>query len=81
MGVTRPPINERNPVTAVGPGKTYVDSGSSSISYPVRGDIGEEQVIILNAHIHLQVTGNGTTDVWDEENHAWTHTFTYEDNQ
>lgn len=76
-----PPIGVRNPATLMGPGEFYYDSGSSAISYPVKGGvIGKDQTIILNAHVHLQVTGNGVTDVWHELNHQWTHWFTYKDN-
>ena len=61
-------------------GKTYSNSGSSMISFPVEtegGNIGKDQRIKLNAHLHLQVGGQ----VWHEEDNAWTHTFTYKDNE
>ncbi len=62
--------------TPMEPGGVYANYGSSAINYGVGGDIGDEQVIILNAHIHLDVSGV----VWHENNHAWTHTFTKDDN-
>lgn len=65
------------PSKDVPPGEIYSNSGSSMISYWVGGDIEENQEIKLNAHIHLQVSGQ----VWHEENNAWTHTFTHEDNE
>ena len=74
-----PPVGMPNPSTPLPPGGYYYNSGSSSISYPVGGDIGPNQVIVLNAHVHLQVSGNGTTDVWHDN--GWTHTFTSADNQ
>ena len=49
-----PPINAPNPATEVGPGESYSNSGSSSISYPVGGDIQSGQFITLNAHIPLK---------------------------
>ncbi len=58
-------------------GGTYSSSGSSMISYPVDGDIGDMQTIKLNAHVHMDVGGV----VWHEEGGAWTHTFTAADNQ
>lgn len=76
-----PPFEDPNPATEMKPGESYYNSGSSAISYNVGGDIGEFQVIILNAHVHLEVSGNGTTDVWHETDHAWTHWFYYWDNQ
>ena len=52
------------------------------LNFPVTGrDIGDDQRIILNAHVHLEVSGTGTTDVCLETEHACTHTFTDEDNQ
>lgn len=76
-----PPFNAPNPATPIGPGEWYDNYGSSAISYKVGGDIGEDQVIVLNAHVHLAVSGNGAQDVWHETDHAWTHTFDYWDNQ
>ncbi len=78
-----PPFNPQIaiPRTPLPPSKGYSDSGSSYINYPVGGDIGRDQVIILNAHVHLEVHGNGKKDVWHELNHAWTHEFRYEDNE
>ncbi len=65
------------PTTPIGPGESYYNSGSSAISYDVEGDIGDDQRIYLNAHVHLDVSGA----VWHENGHAWTHEFTAEDNQ
>lgn len=66
------------PGKQLSPGETYDNSGSSSISYPVEdGDIGRDQRIRLNAHVHLQVAGQ----VWHEEDNAWTHEFTHKDNE
>ena len=60
------------------PGEAYSNSGSLMISFPVEGgDIDRGVIIKLNAHIHLQVGGQ----VWHEENNAWTHEFTYKDNE
>ena len=58
-------------------GGTYSSSGSSMISYPVGGDIGPDQEIKLNAHVHMDVGGV----VWHEEGGAWTHEFTAADNK
>ncbi len=58
-------------------GGTYSSYGSSMINYSVGGDIGEGQRIKLNAHVHLEAGGI----VWHEENNAWTHEFTEDDNQ
>ena len=76
-----PPEGMPNPYKGeLSPGTTYSKSGSSSISFPVDtddGNIGPEQRIKLNAHIHMAVGGR----VWHEENGAWTHTFDYKDNE
>ena len=76
-----PPFDDPTPPTPMGPGTTYTNSGSSAISYYVGGPIEDEQVIVLNGHIHLEVSGNGAQDVWHETDHAWTHWFTSADNQ
>ncbi len=75
--------NQPPPSEPLNAGTTYSDSGDSSyLRFPVRdGDIGPNDSYTLNAHVHLAVHGNGTTDVWHEENGAWTHTFTKADNQ
>ena len=70
-------LEDPRPGKPLPPGETYSNSGSSMISFHVGGDIGKDQVIKLNAHIHLAVGGR----VWHEENGAWTHTFTDEDNE
>ena len=79
FNVQDPPFKKPNPSTPLPSGGSYYKSGSSAISYPVGGPIKPGQMITLNAHIHLQVDGNGTTDVWHDNN--WTHTFTAADNQ
>lgn len=58
-------------------GGTYSSYGSSMINYWVGGDIGPDQTIKLNAHVHLEAGGV----VWHENNNMWTHEFTEDDNQ
>jgi hypothetical protein len=49
------------------------------LNYFVGGPIGENRPHTLNAHIHLQVTGNGAVDVWHGIN-GFDTTFTSADN-
>ena len=80
--VQDPKFGDPNPSMPLPSGGSYYKSGSSAVSYHLKGEggnIGDDQRITLNAHIHLQVDGNGTTDVWHDNN--WTHTFTYKDNK
>ena len=69
------------PTETLGPRSTYGPHYTDSciLNYRVGGDIELDQTIYLNAHIHLQVSGNNTTDVWHDN--SWTHTFDYWDNQ
>ena len=62
-------------------GGFYSDSGDSSyLRFPVPGGIIEEgDSYTLDAHVHLQVSGGGKTDVWHDANGAWTHTFSHTD--
>lgn len=78
------PNNELPPSEPLFAGQTYSDSANSSylrFPVPMGGVIGDLDSYRLNAHVHLEVHGNGTTDVWHETDDAWTHTFTKEDNQ
>ncbi len=78
------PNNELPPSEPLLAGQTYSDSANSSyLRFPVPngGVIRPDDRYRLNAHVHLEVHGNGTTDVWHETNDAWTHTFTKDDNQ
>ena len=73
------PPTDNPPRTEVASGKSYSNSGSSYISYYVGGLILEGEFYYLNPHIHLEVSGNGKTDVWHEAG-TMINTFGKDDN-
>ena len=75
------PNNELPPPEPLPAGECYSDSGDSSyLRFPVPGgEIEGDDSYELDAHVHLDVHGDGK-DTWHNVGGGgWIHTFTYRD--